>query len=379
MKKYSAVLMSILLLTFGFSMNAKEVSAITPMQEKENIIQDLEIIKNDSDISKKTKKNIESAIKQIEKSLDAKFWKDESTLNLKPGKKVLSADQNAVNKLDKILKDKKESDSVKEEILEINFRIAGIDKILVGNVIDSLEDIIMSEKGLKKLDKAINKFEKGNEFLEDDNYNEAIKNYIKSWDQIKKSLKEPNVKKMKMVEFEGTGDFNGDGLDDVYLKVINPDKSNKPKQVHIKITGECVNGEIHDDAAMKIGFSTQVRKSTVFFDEEFTTTNKWFKKHDLNKKIDLVVINSVSGYFEFPNSGDDLIQKNPEDEKGSFKFIPTSISELEGQSGWEGMFEFKGEPGDYNLNFWLPLTEPTNLGDSCNFVSSFNIPTTINS
>jgi len=379
MKKYSAVLMSILLLTFGFSMNAKEVSAITPMQEKENIIQDLEIIKNDSDISKKTKKNIESAIKQIEKSLDAKFWKDESTLNLKPGKKVLSADQNAVNKLDKILKDKKESDSVKEEILEINFRIAGIDKILVGNVIDSLEDIIMSEKGLKKLDKAINKFEKGNEFLEDDNYNEAIKNYIKSWDQIKKSLKEPNVKKMKMVEFEGTGDFNGDGLDDVYLKVINPDKSNKPKQVHIKITGECVNGEIHDDAAMKIGFSTQVRKSTVFFDEEFTTTNKWFKKHDLNKKIDLVVINSVSGYFEFPNSGDDLIQKNPEDEKGSFKFIPTSISELEGQSGWEGKFEFKGEPGDYNLNFWLPLTEPTNLGDSCNFVSSFNIPTTINS
>ncbi len=379
MKKYSAVLMSILLLTFGFSMNAKEVSAITPMQEKENIIQDLEIIKNDSDISKKTKKNIESAIKQIEKSLDAKFWKDESTLNLKPGKKVLSADQNAVNKLDKILKDKKESDSVKEEILEINFRIAGIDKILVGNAIDSLEDIIMSEKGLKKLDKAINKFEKGNEFLEDDNYNEAIKNYIKSWDQIKKSLKEPNVKKMKMVEFEGTGDFNGDGLDDVYLKVINPDKSNKPKQVHIKITGECVNGEIHDDAAMKIGFSTQVRKSTVFFDEEFTTTNKWFKKHDLNKKIDLVVINSVSGYFEFPNSGDDLIQKNPEDEKGSFKFIPTSISELEGQSGWEGKFEFKGEPGDYNLNFWLPLTEPTNLGDSCNFVSSFNIPTTINS
>jgi len=379
MKKYSAVLMSILLLTFGFSINTQEIFASSLMQEKENILEDLEIIKNDSDISKKTKKNIESAIKQIEKSLDAKFWKDESTLNLKPGKKVLSADQNAVNKLDKILKDKKESDSVKEEILEINFRIAGIDKILVGNAIDSLEDIIMSEKGLKKLDKAINKFEKGNEFLEDDNYNEAIKNYIKSWDQIKKSLKEPNVKKMKMVEFEGTGDFNGDGLDDVYLKVINPDKSNKPKQVHIKITGECVNGEIHDDAAMKIGFSTQVRKSTVFFDEEFTTTNKWFKKHDLNKKIDLVVINSVSGYFEFPNSGDDLIQKNPEDEKGSFKFIPTSISELEGQSGWEGKFEFKGEPGDYNLNFWLPLTEPTNLGDSCNFVSSFNIPTTINS
>ncbi len=378
MKKYTAVLMSILLLTFGYSINSEEASALTPMQEKENIIQDLEIIKNDSDISKKTKKNIESAIKQIEKSLDAKFWKDESTLNLKPGKKVLSADQNAVNKLDKILKDKKESDSVKEEILEINFRIAGIDKILVGNAIDNLEDIIMSEKGLKKLDKAINKFEKGNEFLEDGNYNEAIKNYVKSLDQIKKSLKDPNIKKMKMIEFEGTGDFNWDGFDDVYLKVINPDKPNKPKQVQIKITGECVNGEIHDDAAMKIGFSTQERRSLIFFDEEFTATNKWFKKHDPDKKIDPVIITTVSEYFSFPTSGGDLIQKNPEDEKGSFKFIPTSISELEGQSGWEGKFEFKGEPGDYNLHFWLPLTEPTNLGDSCNFVSSFNIPTTIN-
>ncbi len=378
MKKYTAVLMSILLLTLGYLINSEEASALTPMQEKENIIQDLEIIKNDSDISKKTKKNIESAIKQIEKSLDAKFWKDESTLNLKPGKKVLSADQNAVNKLDKILKDKKESDSVKEKIFQINLRIVETDKILVENAIVIAQDVNMSKKGLKKLDKAIDQFEKGNEFAEDDNCPKAIKNYVKSLVQIKNSLKEPNVKKMKMVEFEGTGDFNWDGLDDVYLKVINPDKSNKPKQVQIKITGECVNGEIHDDAAMKIGFSTQVRKSTEFFDEEFTATNKWFKKHDLDKKIDLVVINSVSGYFEFPTRGDDLIQKNPEDEKGSFKFIPTSISELEGQSGWEGKFEFKGEPGDYNLNFWLPLTEPTNLGDSCNFVSSFNIPTTIN-
>jgi len=274
------------------------------------------------------------------------------------------------------LKDKKESDSVKEEILEINFRIAGIDKMLVGNAIDSLEDIIMSEKGLKKLDKAINKFEKGNEFLEDDNYNEAIKNYIKSWDQIKKSLKDPHFKKMKMIELEGTGDFDKDGFDDVYLKITNPKNPNKPKQVDIKITGECVKGENFDDAAMKIGFSTQVRQSTVFFDEEFTTTNKWFKKHDLNKKIDLVVINSVSGYFEFPNSGDDLIQKNPEDEKGSFKFIPTSISELDGQSGWEGKFEFKGEPGDYNLNFWVPITD-RETEFICNFLSSFSIPTTV--
>ena len=378
MKKHTAVLMSILLLTFVFSINSQETSALTPIQEKESILEDLEIIKNDSNITKKTKKNIESVIKQIEKTLDVKFWKDESTLNLKPGKKILNADQKAVSELDKILKDKKELDVVKQSILEINFRIVEIDKMLIENAITTAQDIIMSDKGMKKLDKAINEFEKGNEFLEDKNYSKSIKNYAKSLDQIKKSLKDPNIKKMKMIELEGTGDFNFDGIADVYLKVINPSKSNEPKQVQIKITGECVNGEIHEDAVMKIGFSTPVRLSTEFFDEEFQVTNKWFKKHDPDKKINPVVINSVKEYFSFPTSGDDLIQKNPEDKKGSFKFIPTPISEIGNQSGWEGKFEFKGEPGDYNLNFWLPLTEPTNEGDSCNFVSSFSIPTTIN-
>ena len=64
--------------------------------------------------------------------------------------------------------------------------------------------------------------------------------------------------------------------------------------------------------------------------------------------------------------------------KGSFEFITSPIPELGEQTGWEGSFEFKGEPGDYNLNFWFPLTEPTNQGDRCNFVSSFSIPTIIN-
>ena len=74
-----------------------------------------------------------------------------------------------------------------------------------------------------------------------------------------------------------------------------------------------------------------------------------------------------------------MIQKKSSDKKGSFEFISTGISELDDQTGWQGSFEFKGEPGDYRLNFFFPLTEPTNKGDSCNFVSSFSIPTTIES
>ena len=356
MKKYTAVLMSILLLTFGFSMNAEEASALTPMQEKESIIQDLEIIKNDSDV-KKTKKNIESAIKQIKKSLDEKFWKDESTLNFKPGKKVLSADQNAVNKLDKILKDKKELDSVKEEILQINLRIVEVDKILVDNAITSAQELIMSDKGIKKISKAIEKFEKGCESLEDGDYDDAIKNFKKAFNLIKKSLKDPHFKKMKMDdERVGFLDNTFDNIPDVYIKIITPSKPDKPNKIQIKITGPCVNGEIHDDASMKVGFSTQVIRSLEFFDEEITATNKWFKKHDPDKKIDLVIITTVNEYAHFPISGDDLIQKNPEDKKGSFEFISSPISEIGNQTGWVGTFEFKGEPGDYNLNFWMPLS-----------------------
>ena len=65
----------------------------------------------------------------------------------------------------------------------------------------------MSEKGLKKIDKATKKFEKGNELLNDWNYAQALEKYKKAWDQIKKALKDPHFKKMKIVELEGTADI----------------------------------------------------------------------------------------------------------------------------------------------------------------------------
>jgi tetratricopeptide (TPR) repeat protein len=377
MIKITAILLSTLLLTYGFVMSP-DATAYTIKIEKQEMINKLEDLKNDTN-NKKSKKNIESAIKQIEESLEDKFWSDDSTLKIKPGKKVLKADQNAMNKLDNILKDKKESKSIKNQILEINLRIAEMDKELVENTIANLEEIIMSEKGLKKLAKASNHFEKGEELLNEGKYVKANKYFEKAWDQIKKTLKDPHFKKLEIIELEGVGDMNFDGIPDVYLKVTEPSKPNKPKQVHMKITGECVNGEIHDDAAMKIGFSTQIIRSLEFFDDKVSATNKWFKKYDLNKKIEPVVISTVSEYFSFPISGEDLIQKNTENKFGSFEFNPNPISILGEQTGWEGNFEFEGEPGDYHLNFWFPLTEPTNQGDSCNFVSSFSIDTTINS
>lgn len=371
-KEISILLFSTLLLTMSISSNS-HVYADTLQQEKQEIINELKEIKEEGEISKKSKKHIESSIKKLEKSLKPKFWKDESTVNFKHGKKVLNADKNAVEKLEKILNDKKTDEENKEDILGIILEIVELEKTLIENSISSLSEVIMSDKALKKLDKAIVKFEKGNEFLENENYEKALKYYGKAWDQIKKTLKDPHFKKMKIVELEGVGDLNFDNIPDVYLKVSKSTKENKPKEIEVKITDACVNGIIHDDAKMKIGLSTPVQLSTEFFDEEFQATNKWFKQNDPDKRIDPVIITTVSEYFSFPVSGDDLIQTNTENDKESFSYSSESIPEIGDQAGWEGKFQFDAPPGEYFMHFWMPLTEPTNEGDSCNFVSSFSI------
>ena len=48
------------------------------------------------------------------------------------------------------------------------------------------------------------------------------------------------IKKMKLVDLEGTLDMNFDGTADAYLKLTNPGKHNKASQIEIKITGECI-------------------------------------------------------------------------------------------------------------------------------------------
>ncbi len=374
LKRSLVVALTAVLLSMSFAGNS-QIFASTILQDKQDIIDELLNLKNDESVDKKSKKNLESAIKKLEKSMNSKYWKDESTINFKHGDKVLKADQQAVKKLSKIIKEKKASSEIKEDVAEIIIRITQIDRILVDNAISSLEEIVMSEKGIKKIDKAIKLFEKGNEFLDDERYSKALKKYEKAWEQIKKALKDPHFKKMKIIELEGTVDMNSDNIPDVYLKVSKLTKENKPKLLEMKINSECVNGITHDDARMKIGLSTPVNLSTEFFDKGFKATNKWFKENDPDERINPVIITTVAEYFSFPASGDDLIQINPGNEAGSFDFTTEPISEIGEQSGWTGKFTFDGKPGDYSLHFWFPLTEPTNEGDSCNFLSNFSIPT----
>ena len=68
-----------------------------------------------------------------------------------------------------------------------------------------------------------------------------------------------------------------------------------------------------------------------------------------------------------------MIQKNPGDKKGSFEYNSVGISEIDGQTGWEGSFEFKGNPGEYQMNFWLQEIFPQSQGDDCNLVPVISI------
>jgi len=252
-------------------------------------------------------------------------------------------------------------------------------KQLAENAITNTLDIVADDKLFKKIEKAQNELEKGNLKFDDGEFEKAIKYYDEVLKKIQKALKEPHAKKMKMKAVdEGSADLSHppDGIDDIYVKIKNPGKSNKPIKVELKIRDVCVDGTTHDDASMKMAFSTGVFLTPEgLTDDGFSITNKWFKKNDENKQIDPFTV--FTTFFKLPDTGDDMIQKSPEKNKGSFDYNDDGISEIGDQTGWEGSFEFKGNPGEYKMNFFLPLTSPTSEGDDCNLFATVGIPITI--
>lgn len=371
------IIVSILLiLVLSLPTSSSHVLAVTPMQEKENIIEELEDIKNDPKITIKSAKNIENAIINIRDSLDPKLWKDESSLNLKNSEKMFGYEEKSIKELEKVIKNKKESVEIKKEITEILQRLIITDKIITQAMISDVFESIIDENTIKKIEKSQDEFEKGNSNLANNEYDEMIKHYGKSLSIIQKALKEPHAKKMKVID-EESGDLSGDDIDDIYLKIKNPEKSNKAIKLDLKIKDSCVNGVIHDEAIMKMAFMgpgvyiTNERLT----DEGFDVTNNWFKKNDENKQIDRFT--EIITFFSLPPTGDDLIQKNPEDNKGSFDYNEKGIKEIGGQTGWEGTIEIRGNTGDYELLLFFPVTSPSSEGDDCNTYSAISVPFTI--
>lgn len=381
MKKASAILFSVLLLSMGFSANSQSF-AFTVVEEKSNIILELEELKINPELSKKSKKNIESAIDKLEESLDSKFWEDESTLNNKEGKKYFEVEKKVMKELKKIIKDKKISNENKRKIIENIEKILSIDKRFVELSIINANESVSDKKTIKKIEKAEKKLEKGDSKIVKGDYEKAIKYFGDAWNEIEKALKVPHAKKMKKInETTLVGDFSQppDGIADIYLKIEKPKKSNKAIKVDIKIKDTCVNGITHDDAAMKLAFNEPGNyNNDGLIDEGFDVTNKWFKKNDESKQIERVI--EIPGdASELPITGEDMIQKNQDNKKGSFDFNEIGIEEIGDQSGWEGSIEINGNPGEYQMRLFLPAGPFTAEGDDCMFVSSVRgIPIIIN-
>ena len=255
---------------------------------------------------------------------------------------------------------------------------ATLKKQLVENTIIDALDTVADEKSVKKIEKAQEQFEKGNADYDNEKFKKAVMHYDNSLKQIEKALKEPHAKKMKPIKgiIVGTLEQN-DELDDIYIKIKNPGKSNKPIKIDFKIRDNCVNGITHDEAEMKMAFSIGSLTPTALTDEGFDITNKWFKKNDDNKKID--PFTDFTTFFDIPETGDDMIQKKPENKKGSFEYNSVGISQIGGQTGWEGSFEFIGNPGEYKMNFFLQEVVPANQADDCNLISAISIPIIIGS
>lgn len=376
MKKLNAFFLGILLSTFLATMDTPEQSyGVTPMEEKQEIIEKLETILENPNIQKNTSKNTQSAILNIQKSLDSEYW-IENIPTMKKGDKVFNLDQKTVKQLNEIIKNEKELQNIKEIISEISEKIALIDKQLAENAIINELETISDEKTFKKIEKAQKEFEKGTSGLNNSDFKKAINHFEKAWQTIQNALKEPHAKKMKIVD-EGVGDISGDELDDIYLKIKNPGTFKKPIKVDVKIRDSCVNGINHEDAGMKMAFmsSGQFIVNERLTDEGFDVTNKWFKKNDENKQINRFT--EIFTFFSLPPSGDDMIQIN-QINQGSFDYNGIGISEIGGQTGWEGSFEIKGNPGDYELVLFFKVTD-VGVQDDCDVVSAISMPFTISS
>jgi len=181
----------------------------------------------------------------------------------------------------------------------------------------------------------------------------------------------------KATTIRETLDLDSDGTIDVDITIKKPKNPMNPIKVKYQISDSCVHGSTHDTAAFKIGFTDQVHVfERTWFTEGFKVWNKWFlskKSSDPNHMIDLVVLPVGKVPVPFPASGDDVIQKNPNDKNGSFKHKST-IAILDGQDGWKGTVFFTGPPGDY---FFWTIFPAEGLDAPCDTIAAFGIDLTL--
>jgi hypothetical protein len=158
---------------------------------------------------KKTDKQIEKAIKHIEKSLADKLWEDNSHLT-KEGKKVFDEDKKAVKEFNKIIKDKDAGDDVKDTVLEAICYLITANQEIASTAVDEAIELAEEsgcddegnndhacKKTLKEINKAQSEMIKAQNELDhikkdgtpDPKYDKAIDHYKKAWEHAQHAQK----------------------------------------------------------------------------------------------------------------------------------------------------------------------------------------------
>ncbi len=169
-----------------------------PKDLKQDAITQLEEAKTGD---KKIDKKIDKAIDHIQKSLNINpknpdkpwkkhsLWVDDDHLDPKHGKKVFDEEKKAVKYLQKLIKDKKVPDSVKDVCREVIDKLVTADELLAGT---ALEEAKTYEGSDKKVDKVIEKAEKelgkAEKELGKGKPDKAIDHYKKAWQHAQKAI-----------------------------------------------------------------------------------------------------------------------------------------------------------------------------------------------
>lgn len=325
----------------------------SPKSIKENLLLELKSLELDE---KKDQKNLNTAISELEKSLHEKFWQDDFYLSM-IGKKVFQFDAKVIDKLSEI------------KSYDFSSSIASVlesDRQLTQNQIDLLGTGAGVKNLEKKLEKINKELVKAEEDVDKDRFENAIKHFKKAW-KMAKMGEDVDVPE------SGSADFSNDGIPDYYVQLEETGKKNKPVVLTYKIQNECVDlgpkdpkdigGDTYDDASMKIGISDVNREWLV---SDMKVWNNWFKENDENEMVDLVYHDEhVLPKYSFLD-GDDVIR---ESSKGSSFEQVESISQIGGQSGWEGSLFFTAPSGDYI--FWT--VHPAGGIDGCDRLAALGI------
>ncbi|WP_179372670.1 SdrD B-like domain-containing protein [Nitrosopumilus ureiphilus] len=153
---------------------------VIPLQEqKEGIITELQSELPTGD--KKSDKELEKAISHITKSIDDKFWVDDSTLDSKDGHKVFDEEKNAVKSLLKV-------DAI--DVSDTIVQIITIDEQLATDAFDlaNTPENQADKKTNKELTKAESELIKGDKKANEGKFDKAIDHYKKSWKHSQKVL-----------------------------------------------------------------------------------------------------------------------------------------------------------------------------------------------